>query len=585
MLRALGLALAGLAVGSAVTYVAIIAENVRGAAAPDAVSPARPDALGPAGSAGIVARETAPVPDATPAAPSGSLNAQFDALARSYERGTEVAWAYVASRPRAVRSELVKELARLWTGTDVHAALTHADTIVEPALRTEWLAAVFVQWAYLDPSALLVHVAALEPQTLPAAVVALEMAAVVDAHAVLALAERLPPLAQRQVRAAAVAAVAAADPDAALRIAAERSTHGNERSELERRIAGAYASVDLDAALGWARALSPRSTAAMSEVAAVLAERDFDRAAALVIAETSAGRPLEAGTALRAIVGRVGNERIGVLADALAGIGNPAAASSLENLVWTWAYYDASAALSWAVERGDASLVRTAAIYAGDLGAVLALRERVPEAQRAVVVAAAAAGRAVVDLPQTLTALERLRGSPEYDDVAGPVLSHAITRNPVFAAQRLDAADARLAASHAPVAARAWAKREPREALAWALALADADVRATAVGGAVAEWAARNPRAAGDWAATLPAGPLRDHAIATAIVNAEANGLAYDRGLLARLSSADVRDRVMRAAATLPRLWRMQQALVANAVPGVADESGLYVGTLPWSPR
>jgi hypothetical protein len=351
---------------------------------------------------------------------------------------------------------------------------------------------------------------------------------------------------------------------------------------LQRAIARTYAASNVDAALAWAQGLSPPSPVLASEVLRTVAERDFERAAALVITEASAGRTLELSTIFSAVLGRIGSTRIRQFADVLAGLEDSAGAVDLAGHLYGWSYCFPEDALAWAVQYGGASELTAALGTRGNLDVAYSLLERVPETQRAMLVGASGLGHSFEDLPGSLRALERFRGTPLFDRAAMSVLSRAAVINPVFVAQFLDSASDSLVAQTAPNTARAWARRAPTDALEWASTLAEDDVRAGAVGGAIAEWAARNARAAGEWALMLPPGALRDHALATTIVNATANGLVYDRRLLAELSSDRARERVLNAAETLPTRWRQSQTAVARVAPAIVSESSALVGTLPW---
>lgn len=392
----------------------------------------------------------------------------------------------------------------------------------EPAEPVAATATGYRDWARRDPAAFLTalpDIAAEGNAALTradrlgdsAGVTAVRLASEADARLALEIAGTIDGDFGTAVRAAALEALAARDPESAL-VYIDGIGAGNLHDRLVAAIAAGFARHDLDAAVDWWQALPDRDRAfARDPLIAAVASVDLVRAIDLdqrAFGRFSSG---EAGSWLTAGL-ESGRQEPARVADKLAGIQGTRLLA--DTMAW-WVHRDTFGAIGWVMSQETVSataierMART--MTQRDSRQALALAAQFPPAVRARWIETVVGTLANYDPNRALDVLAQFEGEPFHaaalSNVAGAI---TLALGPETAAEL---AGSKPGINTALVIVGNWA--DSARAAEWALAIEDSTVRQYAVDMAVNGWARIDAAAARSWAAGLRDDELRAFLMAT----------------------------------------------------------------------
>jgi len=315
-------------------------------------------------------------------------------------------------------------------------------------------------------------------------------------------------------------------------------------------VAVSYGREDPEAALAWARSLSPPSPNVVANVLAGLARVNPDRAIDLLFETMDATNQRSAGPLMALVAnGALSAAHMGRVADRL--LATPSRGRELQMLTQQWAQRQPHDAIRWLLAK-DSAAPRTAlgqaAIQLGrtDPAAAIGYVDRVPPELRATWISSVADGYAQNDARAAASWIAPYRGQPGYDAAVAAIAARTAPGDPSAAARLFDSvnvAEAPDAAQSAQRIAAAWARQDQRAAAGWAAAIADDGARTAAVGAVAGQWAAQDALGARGWALGLPPGEARDTAL-TQVLGATTTS-AIDYALLDGFSNAEARQRAV----------------------------------------
>lgn len=449
---------------------------------------------------------------------------RLDALAaRAADDPAGVFAAVMSGGSQLTQSVLLPQVAASAARADLEGALALASGIGDPQARMVSVAAVLKVWTEQDPAAVLAYLESSPPNTLRGAAETVQVLASVDPVRMLAIAERMPPDLRLGARSAALVAMAERDVSAAL-ARLDSVPAGRDRDSLLRPIAATYARQNADAALAWAKSLSPPSQTAVSGVIEGIAAQSFDRALERVLLEIangttagiSFGQALPPGPLFAAINADPGNAP--QLLNRLVASGDSALLSRAEGAAYVWSQRDPARAVDWVIANlealGASSVTPLAQQIAGRDPALAAITpDRLPAEARALWIASAADAMAATDPNGAMAYLEPFRGEPGHAEAVTAVVRRAAPLN--------------------PAAAAGWAKEVGHP---------------PALAAAATSWARNDAAAAERWVLDLPRGEGRDAALAGYFAGAVDDG-DIDRTLLGAFDSDVTRQQAVARAA------------------------------------
>lgn len=476
------------------------------------------------------------------------------------------------------RRMLALSIVSHWARESPRDAMAAADAVADPELSALLHGTVLRTWS--DPESLADYLAALDADSLQTALAAGALARLVQTspHRAADLASRLPPSEQRRA--------------------------------ILWSVATGYAQQDPDAALAWARNVTPPEPTLIGSVLQGIATRDPLRAFDLAGSLEEPGRSQGYLAAMNG--GALDERQFTALANRVLALEDGQTKTAmLASLAGSWATRPGNAerALEWMVATGDAlpqeAFARVGLLMArSDPDTAAAYVDRVPKSARNAWVAAVSAAYTSTDPQRGLAFLERFRGDAAFDNAAVAVAQQLAASDPARAARLLGSVPERGPAGFgAEVAvAQQWSLRDPLAAATWALDLPP-QPRTIAVSIAVGAWAQRDPAAVQRWALALPRGEQRDAALTAAI---RARGPADpDPALLDAFSDERMRESalmtsiMMRASTDAAAARRLvdryvtdprrreqaQQAIDSVAQSGIGAQSAIIgAGTFPAAP-
>jgi hypothetical protein len=479
---------------------------------------------------------------------------EVDALASLAATNPAAALATIVARGQnSTLSLAVPRIAEAAVRRDPAAAMAEALSISDFDLQQNYARAVLDAWAELDPDGAFAWLERADGQDVPQFGAAFSTLASVDPGRMLDLVDTFPANIQRTARMTAFQSLAEQDLQSAL-LLYESMPPGQDKDSAVQAIAHAYGRQDPEAALAWARELSPSvSRTAMAMALQGLASQNVERAIDFVIAEIdSVGQAngVTAATNLSLILSLTSSLDVdfGRVADKLIEIQNPLMPTLLSGAISNWSRNDSAAALDWTIanaERLDPRAVTSLAQQMSMQDATLATStlDRLPPAQRGGWLEGIAAGLARNDVDAALNLVQRYRGQPGYDAAYANVAGAMAQFDPVRAANMLsNAPESQARLSAAFNVARQWTSQDPVAAARWATEFPDEQVRRQALTIVAQTWATQDAAAAKDWMLGLANGPARDEAIDSYLSATSAQG-EFDPQLLGAYSSAEAAQR------------------------------------------
>ncbi len=446
--------------------------------------------------------------------------------------------------PASKSANALARIAGVWTKTDAHGAIAHADYLEGADLKTTFKNAVLREWAAYDPEAMLAYIvdlpAAEQDGVQAGAVQALTL---LEPERALAAAESFSGQLATLMRRAALMSVAGDDALAALRHA-EALPPGGEREQLFGVIAQTYGRTDPAAAIAWAQSASPEQ---LTNVLLGVARSDPERAIDILLTLPGAMDQQRMTQALF-MNNVLSAGQAATIADRL--LAQPGRGSALQMLTGAWAQRAPEDALNWLLANPSRATTRAVAHAGMNLArtnptAAVGYLDRIPGELRASWISAVAEGYAQQDAVAAANWIGQYRGEPGYDAAVAAIAGRTAAHDPVAAARLFESVDMSQAPD-APGSARTiaatWARRDARAAATWALGLADDDTAAGAVSAVASQWVTRDAAAARAWAMGLPRDAARDAALVQ-VLGATAGTLDADAALLDAFSSPAAQQR------------------------------------------
>jgi len=252
---------------------------------------------------------------------------------------------------------------------------------------------------------------------------------------------------------------------------------------------------------------------------------------------------------------------------------------AMRALLETWAREQPDQAMAMALQENNVRWrdeLRRAALRGWAMASprdALAFAMRLPDMDNRANVEAVLLGAAVH--PDEAIAIGRqvIAGNPELAADYGESLIQSLSANGAFdAAVRFASEDtSRHRAGWVNEAYRAWALREPADALAAATKLPGAEARGEAVHGVMIGWSDANPQAMADYAMQLPDGEERAFALGQALPKWAAEDPASASHWLEQHGSDPSFDAGILAIATLPALVQGRPDVSVEWASSIAD--------------
>jgi hypothetical protein len=422
------------------------------------------------------------------------------------EQATSLA---VGVRGQALRIDLLREIAMVWSARDFTAARAAMADIVDGDDRAAFEAGLTTRRVQTDPEKVLfdaIGSSTARERQFEVALSAREVAKT-DPRRALELADRLEGEPRAMALRAAIQTWGSDDAYAALGLV-ERVGPGRDRDTLMQAIGEELGRQDPDGALAWFDSLGTSPPGLYDSILRGIAQSNPQRAMELA---ADSDDPSDLFLTARAF--RSGNVAFADLANRVLATDTSAGREArVQMLVDAWANDDPEEALSWLVshreEVGHEALRAAAETVARENpDAAIRATQLLPIEDREDWVRAVASGYAESDPAGARTWVERFRGESAYEAGMTAVVQTSAMRDPAGAAELL-----------------------PR--------LAETAARDRAATTVAQQWAAREPAAARDWATTLPKGPLRDAALTGVMMTSDE---LPDATALARFQSDQAR--------------------------------------------
>lgn len=378
--------------------------------------------------------------------------------------------------------EALEQVAIAWAAEAPVGAIAQGD-LLPGRLRSRYLANVVREWAHLDaPGYLSWLQSAVSPPD--EAAMGIDLIAGSDPDLVMSIAQRMSGDTGRQARLMAMMAFADADPEAAMARAAALPA-GPEREGLLSAVGAAAALRDPDAALDWARSLSPPSQNLTNQILIAIAGADPDRALEFLNNPPEGLDPRLFGPLATSAIAR-NPEQAQAFADKLAAGDTIQSANALKTLVGNWMRQDPEGALEWVLAHDgqvDASMLGSAAraMASVDAAAAASYVERIPAPYRSTWIAQVAQSYGLSDPGAALAWVAQFQGQDVYENALRSVITASAGVDPTGAAQALVQASPDVQAGAAAVVAAALARDDPRYAASWAENLVDERARQNAI--------------------------------------------------------------------------------------------------------
>jgi len=393
----------------------------------------------------------------------------------------------VRERDRALRDELLREVAVAWSARDLEAARAAIANIADGADRAAFEAGLTTRLAQSDPEQVLLDAA--RGSTLPVlpegqlnVSLAVRGVAKTDPKRALELADQLKGQQREIALRAAIQAWGSADPYGALGFV-DRLGPGRDRDMLLQAVGEELGRQDPNGALAWFHSLDASPQGLYGSILQGIAQREPQRALELALDSGDASAVFFTSMAARS-----GEVSFADLAEHVLSMDNGLRRDArLQTLVNAWAHDEPEEALSWLVSHGK-DIGRGALGQAAETlarqnpDAAIRATQSLPAEERQTWVRAVASGYAESDPPGAKSWIERFRGEAVFDAGMTAIVQVSAMRDPAGAAAMLSS-------------------------------FTDAAARERATTTVAQQWTERDPRAAHDWATGLPAGPLRDAAL------------------------------------------------------------------------
>lgn len=440
----------------------------------------------------------------------------------------------------------LQRIGRIWAAQDPSSAVAQADLLAEP-LRRQFLAAVLVEWARLDPYAYLSWLES-TPSAPAEAAVGLPFLAASHPDLVIGAADGMSGQVGQAARMLALQTFAETDTDEAI-ARAETMRAGPERDALLMAIGSVLAGRDPDAALAWARNVATPPQRLMTQIMFTIAQTSPERAIEF-FDNPPPGVDAQLAMSIATSMMVRESETAEVLADRLVASDSIQSANALRNLVGGWMQQHPERALEWVLAHEsqiNASVLGTAAqaIASADPAAAAAYLDRIPAEHRSLWINQVAGHYGMSDPNGALTWVAQFQGQAVYDNALRSVIIASAAIDARSAAEALSQASPAVQIGAAPLVAGQFARADPRAAARWAESLADEQARNGAIGMTVSSWAATDFGAARAYTLGLDRGEPRDQALNMLVMTSTQTG-DLDTGLLNAFSS----DRAVQGALT-----------------------------------
>lgn len=425
----------------------------------------------------------------------------------------------------------ISQLAAILAKHDVRTALARVETARDPGLRKRLHYQLLRSWAADDPIAALSYLASLdswdEVPSLDRDYITNEtgmrelardaLASGADPMQLLTFAQQLPIDRAREVRFAAVSALARRDPVAASHYLDE--IPANARQGIIGTIANGYVALDPSSAFQWAQQQSPEveqqvlmqiayaNPAMALDFALDATVRARDAAITTVVVQSIRRQPQEAPLIAARLTQALG--------------GSALYEGAIASLAGEWVQRDTEAAVAWLASPGaplpSAAYQAAARALNQDPSRAAALADRMPPGGRSVWIENVAANYVRNNIDGAIAWIEAHRSDPEYAGGAVAVVQQVAQYSPRRAAEVFEnlpgIVDPQRLRQAAGTLSAAWVRSDPRAAAAWAIGLRDEAARSQAMMNITRNWSQQDPDATQSWIMSQPVGPDRDQLI------------------------------------------------------------------------
>jgi len=472
----------------------------------------------------------------------------------SWQAKSEPATAFreaAAMADASLRDEALVAVAETWARQDPYGALGQADGLGDANTSRRLRSIIYATWAEADPGAFASYLesgAGFQDEMISG----VQYLAASDPERLVRIAGGVGGMLGPQVAALAYGALAERDPAAAqARVAA--LAPGQSRDTAIQAVGSALARIDPDAALDWARNLSPPAPNALQSIVLTVATTHPQRAIEMLDSpELGAQSSLLFAVVTSTLVREP--EQAARLANQLAARDDIQSVSMLQNLVGSWVREDPEPALDWILRNGasvDAAAISGAAqsMASVDPQAAAAWLERVPSQHRDTWITQVAGPYGRYDPTGAATWLAQFQGQPVYDRAMRDVIVSASQSDPRLAADLLTRVVPDVQRTTAGRITSLWVQQEPAAAMDWAGSLGDEQARSVALVSGVSQWANSDFSAARRWALAQRSSETRDQALLLLVQQAAGKG-NFDRDLIDAIGSEPQRRASLQAAIT-----------------------------------
>jgi hypothetical protein len=411
---------------------------------------------------------------------------------------------------------------------------------------------VFTEWARLDAEG---YVSYLESTVeLPSeATGGIQYLLAANPELIERIAGSFPADLGRSIRAAALNALANSDPETA-RARAESLPAGPERDMALQAVASALVETDPEAALEWARNLSPPSQNALRSITLALARQDPRRLLAM-LDDPAPGVEPQLLLVVATSLDTSDPSQLPTLADGLLGRSDAQSAQALQRLVGNWMQRDPETALDWVLAHGtefDANVLASAAqtLAARDPVAAAAYLGRIPPSQQSAWITQVAGQYGRSDPYGAMAWVAQFQGQDTYEVAVRQVIANAAQTDAYAASQMLSQASATVQFGASQPVAAALAQQDPRAAVRWAESLSDARARSSATAVVAVTWYNSDPNGARTYVLDLPGGADRDQLLGNLVQRSAGSG-NFDRELIRGFESDVARQQAVSTAILL----------------------------------
>lgn len=372
---------------------------------------------------------------------------------------------------------------------------------------SEDLSTLLRQWARTDPAGFIDALPSLDFRNMqradpegPPYLYALRLASEADPRRALTVGESETGALGEWIRAAALEALAAEDPQAALDHLDDLGA-GDLRDRLLGSIATGFAHADPESAARWLSTLRETDGAAFYPVIGAVAVVDLPWAIEL----DARALELDYGSSDYGDISWLENgletnrQNPARIADAFASM--QATGLLAKTLEW-WVLRDPYGAIAWIHSQETISSWvvggMAAELARRDYENAITLSSQFSPPVRAAWLESALGSAARFDLPGALEALERFRGGPLFDDVHSEILGTTFrTLGPAEAARV--AGNTTPSSNLALQIARDWAETDSPAAADWVMSFEDESVRSTVLRSVIQSWSRRDAESAASW--------------------------------------------------------------------------------------